>query len=390
MTIVYAIEPELAAEEFVGLLRRSTLADRRPVDDPTAIAQMLQGATLILTARSGPLLVGVSRALTDSGYCTYLSDLAVDQAFQGQGIGRELIERTHAAAGLNTTLVLIAAPGARSYYPHIGMTQHDSCWILRPGDAVTPEDRSRDTTSPKPSSAPEDEQKSASKVGSFFDAMAPDYDEAILKCFPHYPEMLESLIQYLPPAAPKPIRILELGCGTGNLTRLLAKRYEKSKLTIVDVSQASLKTCCERLPTGTPLEALHRDMRDLDFATNSFDLVVSSIAIHHLNATEKLALFAKCFQWLEDFGTLTIADQLAADDSDVHQAHIAGWNRLAFSAGASPEDWTTWMDHQSDHDHHESLASHFNGLLKAGFRQPDCLWRKLLWTILQAQKAPPR
>ena len=52
-------------------------------------------------------------------------------AFQKQGIGRELIRRTHLAAGLNTTLILIAAPKARTYYPHVGLAPHDSCWIIQ-------------------------------------------------------------------------------------------------------------------------------------------------------------------------------------------------------------------------------------------------------------------
>jgi GNAT superfamily N-acetyltransferase len=130
MTIAYALEPDLAASEFVDLLVRSTLAERRPVDDPEAIAGMLRHADLIVTARDGPTLVGVSRAITDYSFCTYLSDLAVDERYQRQGIGRELIKRTHEAAGDTTTLILLAAPAARSYYPHIGMAAHDSCWII--------------------------------------------------------------------------------------------------------------------------------------------------------------------------------------------------------------------------------------------------------------------
>ena len=130
MPIEYAVEPGLSAEEFVDVLRRSTLAERRPVDRPDLIAGMLKHADLILTARSDGLLVGISRAITDYSFCTYLSDLAVDAAFQGQGIGRELIRRTHEAAGQQTMLILLAAPAARTYYPHVGMQPHDSCWFL--------------------------------------------------------------------------------------------------------------------------------------------------------------------------------------------------------------------------------------------------------------------
>jgi len=130
--IAYQLEPALPADEFIDVLVRSTLAERRPIDRPATIAGMLAGADVIVTARSDGLLVGVSRALSDFHFCTYLSDLAVDQRFAGQGIGRELVRRTHEAAGLGTTLILLAAPKAQSYYPHIGMQKHESCWTIAP------------------------------------------------------------------------------------------------------------------------------------------------------------------------------------------------------------------------------------------------------------------
>ncbi len=130
--ILYAVEPDLSAVDFVDVLRRSTLAERRPVGDMGLIAGMLRRADVIVTARDTTgRLVGVSRAISDFSYCTYLSDLAVDTSYQKQGIGRRLIEETHRVAGLGTTLILLAAPKARTYYPHIGMEPHDSCWIIR-------------------------------------------------------------------------------------------------------------------------------------------------------------------------------------------------------------------------------------------------------------------
>ena len=132
MEVSYELEPNLSPDEFVDLLHRSTLAQRRPVDRPEIIQGMLDHADLIVTARIEGKLVGVSRAITDFHYCTYLSDLAVDVACQREGIGRELIRRTHEAAGLHTKLILLAAPKAETYYPHIGMTRHNSCWTIAP------------------------------------------------------------------------------------------------------------------------------------------------------------------------------------------------------------------------------------------------------------------
>lgn len=129
-SINYKLEPNLSCNEFIDLLVRSTLAERRPVDYRAAIEGMLRYADVIITARSDGKLVGISRAITDFAYCTYLSDLAVDEQFQRKGIGKELVRRTHEAAGLKTRLILLAAPAAAGYYPHIGMQKHDSCWMI--------------------------------------------------------------------------------------------------------------------------------------------------------------------------------------------------------------------------------------------------------------------
>jgi len=132
MNVTYHLEPDLSPEEFIDVLFRSTLAERRPINDADTIRGMLRNADVILTARIDGVLVGISRAITDFAFCTYLSDLAVDEKLQRQGIGQELIRRTHEAAGLHTTLILLAAPKAQTYYPHIGMTKHESCWMAFP------------------------------------------------------------------------------------------------------------------------------------------------------------------------------------------------------------------------------------------------------------------
>ncbi len=127
--VVYAEEPGLATAEFIDVLRRSTLAERRPVGEPDRIARMIAAADVLLTARSDGRLIGVSRCLTDHAYCAYCSDLAVDQAWQGKGVGQELLRRSHAACGEATAFILLSAPGAMTFYPRAGMRQADNCFI---------------------------------------------------------------------------------------------------------------------------------------------------------------------------------------------------------------------------------------------------------------------
>jgi GNAT superfamily N-acetyltransferase len=127
--IAYAVEKRLSAAEFVDVLRRSGLAERRPVDEPDRIAKMLEHANLFVTARHGGKLIGVARALTDFTYCCYLSDLAVDRDYQRQGIGRVLIDKTREAVG-DSMVLLLSAPKAMTYYPHIGMPKVENAFMF--------------------------------------------------------------------------------------------------------------------------------------------------------------------------------------------------------------------------------------------------------------------
>ena len=128
--ITYTTTRPLTPAEFIDLLVRSTLGERRPIDDPDAIAGMVANADITATAWDGDLLVGVARSVTDFTYCCYLSDLAVDAAYQRQGIGVELMARTQTELGPQCKIILLAAPAAADYYGRVGFEHHPRCWVL--------------------------------------------------------------------------------------------------------------------------------------------------------------------------------------------------------------------------------------------------------------------
>jgi ribosomal protein S18 acetylase RimI-like enzyme len=127
---MYTIEPDLKAAEFIDVLNRSGLGVRRPVDDPARMQRMIDFATVVLCARDDGKLVGVARSLSDFCYCSYLSDLAVDKAYQGKKIGRQLILRTQEIIGEQAMLLLLEAPMAKGYYEHVGFEKVENGWIL--------------------------------------------------------------------------------------------------------------------------------------------------------------------------------------------------------------------------------------------------------------------
>jgi GNAT superfamily N-acetyltransferase len=129
MEINYQQENDLDPIAFRDVLIRSTLGERRPIDDMARIEKMCRNADVIITARHEGKLVGVSRSISDFAFCTYLSDLAVDEAYQHQGIGKRMIEETKKRTP-DGKLILLAAPAAREYYPKIGMTQFEYCFLI--------------------------------------------------------------------------------------------------------------------------------------------------------------------------------------------------------------------------------------------------------------------
>jgi GNAT superfamily N-acetyltransferase len=129
----YATNEAVTVEQFREVLVRSTLGERRPIEDWDCLRGMIEHANLMITAWDGARLVGVARSVTDFHYCCYLSDLAVDFTYQGRGTGRRLIELTQEALGPRCTLLLLSAPNAVGYYSRLGFTHHDQAWTLSRG-----------------------------------------------------------------------------------------------------------------------------------------------------------------------------------------------------------------------------------------------------------------
>lgn len=137
MEISYQINRPITSDEFVELLKESTLAERRPIEDAQCMEGMVNNSNLMVTAWHAEKLVGVARSMTDFHYACYLSDLAVHKKYQKQGIGKQLQIITQKQLGEKCNLILVAAPAAHSYYEHIGFTNNPRCWVLGRNEKIS-------------------------------------------------------------------------------------------------------------------------------------------------------------------------------------------------------------------------------------------------------------
>lgn len=222
-------------------------------------------------------------------------------------------------------------------------------------------------------------------VSQFFDALNPDYAAAIERCFPRYREMLCSLIEYLPREREYGA-ILEIGCGTGNLSLLLAQQFPAAELHVLDISGESLGVCRQRLASRERTHFHEQDITAAVFPATSYDLVISSIALHHLRSPAKRDLFQNCFGWLTPAGVFAYADQFRGSTPEIYALHIEKWKQMSLAAGSTEAEFAMWMDHQREHDHHDTLVEQLEWLSAAGFTELDCVWRSLLWCTVIAFK----
>lgn len=221
-------------------------------------------------------------------------------------------------------------------------------------------------------------------VDVFYDSISKSYTEAIRRCVPEYEEMLKSLFIYLEPNF-SPKRILELGCGTGNLTQLVQLKFPNSAITAVDISAECINECKSRIPSSN-VEFVKSDFKEIDFPNNHFDLMVSSISIHHLKDSEKEILFKKLYLCQAPNGVLSFCDQFSSESTSIYLKHIERWKSFAIKQGVSADEWEMWMKHQQDHDYHSPLSNHLLWIKNAGYKLVDCTRRHLLWTTIYAEK----
>ncbi|AZU60180.1 GNAT family N-acetyltransferase [Neobacillus mesonae] len=122
--IEYKLNTPITPEELSRLFKASGI--NRPADDLPRLQKMIDNADLTFTAWDDEKLVGIARAITDFSYCCYLSDLAVDQDFQKNGIGKKLVKLLQEHIGEEVTLLLLSSPIAMDYYPRIGFEKADN------------------------------------------------------------------------------------------------------------------------------------------------------------------------------------------------------------------------------------------------------------------------
>ena len=122
-------QERISAEEYIEFLKRTDLGSQYPKERfEERIQKLVRNASISLTARDADgKIIGVCFGITDFAYWLFITDIGVDRAYTGRGIGRVLMKQAHEAAGgkQNIAVYLCANTSALPFYEKLGMTRAD-------------------------------------------------------------------------------------------------------------------------------------------------------------------------------------------------------------------------------------------------------------------------
>ncbi|MFH0917188.1 MAG: class I SAM-dependent methyltransferase [bacterium] len=222
-----------------------------------------------------------------------------------------------------------------------------------------------------------------------FDWTRERYEDMIRRVVPGYREQEPLIVEVLREAAPGggggPFRILELGAGTGTLSRLVLETFPGAELIAMDVSPVMLGECAGVLaPFGTRARLMEADFATADLGSG-YHAVVSRLAIHHLSDGEKRSLFGRVAEALQPGGVFVSSDLIAGETEAETEAMLAEWREHMVSQGDDPAEWTQWLVGEADLP--SPARSQVEWLLQAGFDEARTIWRRANFAILRAVKA---
>lgn len=224
-----------------------------------------------------------------------------------------------------------------------------------------------------------------SRPDEYFREIASKYDSMVLLAVPRYEEMLAELVRCLPEKASS---VLELGCGTGRLTALLAAKYPDAGITAVDAAPEMIVAARERVSHGNEaagrVEFAVSTFEEFGAPDGSYDVVVSNLSLHHI--VEKAPYYARLRKMLAPDGFLALGDELTAETPRIDALNRGDWEAFARQPGHLTEDeLAEVLRHDAEFDHYETLREQIRMLSAAGFEPVDCVWRWRNYAVFLAE-----
>ena len=220
-------------------------------------------------------------------------------------------------------------------------------------------------------------------VKHLFDAAADGYDRQRRQLIPCFDDFYGVALSMAESASPAPA-VLDLGAGTGLFSGMVRRKYPSARLTLVDLSENMLAKARERFGASDGIRYVVGDYVNMDFE-ETYDIVISSLSIHHLSHGDKRRLYATVFGLLRDGGIFVNADQAAGRQAETDRLFNERWLAHINGSGLSRDEIEAAIERRKL-DNNAPLSDQLRWLEEAGFREADCVYKYMEFVVLYARK----
>ena len=179
-------------------------------------------------------------------------------------------------------------------------------------------------------------------------------------------------------------KILDLGAGTGLLTSYLHNKYPNGDFILLDLSEEMLNIARTRFENVPGFHYVVADYLKQEFEGH-FDIVVSSLSIHHLEHHHKRYLYEKIYQHLNPGGVFINADQVMGPNPANEKEYYRNWlNKI--DMGALSESEKSIIFDRMKLDNPASLSDNFKWLEEIGFVDVDVYYKYYNFVVLYGKR----
>lgn len=204
------------------------------------------------------------------------------------------------------------------------------------------------------------------------------------------PLTMELISQAAIAATPRIGRILDLGCGAGNQTISLLRKYSSGfDCDLCDLSGAMLERARQRVAqetTGT-IQVFAGDFATLEFSESGYDVVLAAAVLHHLREdADWQAAFAKVFRMLRPGGSFWITDLVTHGNASIQALMWERYGRYLEGLGG-PDYRQKVFDYIDQEDSPRPLTFQLDLLREVGFSFVEVLHKNSCFAAFGAIKA---
>ena len=210
------------------------------------------------------------------------------------------------------------------------------------------------------------------RIKQHFEEESLEFDRIIVTLIPEYRRMVEALVAAVPFGHSAPLRVIDLGCGTGTVAAYVLEAFPNAQVTCLDLAENMIAMAKVKLARYPLVRYLVGDFIAFDF-DGKYDVVVSSLALHHLVTNEdKRHFYGRIYNSLASGGVFYNADIVLGSNDFLQDVYMEKWRNFMSRSVSKDKIEGKWIPKYQAEDRPAKLMDQLGWMAEIGFTECGC------------------